>query len=180
MNSPTCVAVPPLLHPSTSSRSGGQIPREWQTPGTCTGREPTSTPTSQTMGSPGKTLCSVCQHQGAAGESLERGKHPGHSTMGALHRAGELSPSPLPSLRLCSQSPNPHYLPKIQLKGTDQPQPCSLRQQLHFPQPWEGAKPGTEGQHSPGSHPAAAATDSNNEMAALSTTLNKCHTLFLA
>lgn len=114
MNSPTCVAVPPLLHPSTSSRSGGQIPREWQTPGTCTGREPTSTPTSQTMGSPGKTLCSVCQHQGAAGESLERGKHPGHSTMGALHRAGELSPSPLPSLRLCSQSPNPHYLPKIQ------------------------------------------------------------------
>lgn len=64
--------------------------------------------------------------------------------------------------------------------STDQPQPCSLRQQLHFPQPWEGAKPGTEGQHSPGSHPAAAATDSNNEMAALSTTLNKCHTLFLA
>lgn len=126
MNSPTCVAVPPLLHPSTSSRSGGQIPREWQIPGTCTGREPTSTPTSQTMGSPGKTLCSVCQHQGAAGESLERGKHPGHSTMGALHRAGELSPSPLPSL-----SHQTHVIsPK---SSTDQPQPCSLRQQLHFP-----------------------------------------------
>lgn len=62
---------------------------------------------------------------------------------------------------------------------------------------WEGAKPGTEGQHGRGSGgssgPGAAlaptlqqlslhsgaATDSNNEMAALSTTLNKCHTLFL-
>lgn len=62
---------------------------------------------------------------------------------------------------------------------------------------WEGVKSGTEGQHGRGSGgssgPGAAlaptlqqlslhsgaATDSNNEMAALSTTLNKCHTLFL-
>lgn len=76
-------------------------------------------------------------------------------------------------------------------KGTGQAQLCSsLRYQLHFS---PAHSPGREQSRAlKGSTGAAlaptlqqlslhsgAATDSNNEMAAPSTTLNKCHTLFL-
>lgn len=89
-NPPTCVAAhphcwsQPLSKPSTSSRGGRQIPREWQPPGTCRGREPASTAT----GSPEKKPLLRVSTKGL----LERAKHPGHSSVVAFPRAGGLSP----------------------------------------------------------------------------------------
>lgn len=211
-NSPTCVAVHPQpprwtqplsrLRASSGSRraSGRQIPREWQPPGTCTGREPTSTPTSRTMGPPGQSLCSVsalrgCWRQPRACQT-PRSQHHG----GTFTRAGALPPCTpfLPQASLAFTKPTLSPQKPAQGHGTtpallpEVPAPLSPSTQR-----WEGAKPGTEGQHGRGSGgssgPGAAlaptlqqlslhsgaATDSNNEMAALSTTLNKCHTLFL-
>lgn len=85
------------------------------------------------LGPPGQSLCSVSALRGCWRDpgacQTPRSQHHGGTSAGQ-----EGFPhAPLSSLRLYSHSPNPHYLPKSQQKGTAQPQLCSRRYQLHFP-----------------------------------------------
>lgn len=185
----------PLSKLSTSSRSGKasgrQIPKEWQPPGTCRSPHPHQHPEQWDHQEKASALC---QHQGAAERtrnvSNSHSQHRGGTSQG--RRAFPTQPSLPQGLPTFTK---PTLSPPKPAEGQE-PTPALLLEVPTplSPSPWEPAKPGTEGQHRRGSggcqeqpwlppcsislH-SGAATDSNNEMAALSTTLNKCHALFL-